>query len=42
MKQLQVIGLDEKKSAKLGDKLNELLANYQILIPVQRKRNYLN
>ncbi|MBL4742288.1 MAG: DNA starvation/stationary phase protection protein [Idiomarina sp.] len=30
MKQLQVIGLDEKKSAKLGDKLNELLANYQI------------
>lgn len=30
MKQLQVIGLDEKKAAQLGDKLNELLANYQI------------
>ena len=30
MKQLQVIGLDEKKAANLGDKLNELLANYQI------------
>lgn len=30
MKQLQVIGLDESKAAKLGDKLNELLANYQI------------
>lgn len=30
MKQLKVIGLDEKKAASLGDKLNELLANYQI------------
>lgn len=30
MKQLHVIGLDESKAAKLGDKLNELLANYQI------------
>lgn len=30
MKQLQVIGLDEKKSVQLAEKLNELLANYQI------------
>ncbi|MGM0526285.1 MAG: Dps family protein [Pseudomonadota bacterium] len=30
MKQLQVIGLDEKKSENLSEKLNELLANYQI------------
>lgn len=30
MKQLQVIGLDEKKSENLADRLNQLLANYQI------------
>ncbi|WP_404400429.1 DNA starvation/stationary phase protection protein [Idiomarina seosinensis] len=30
MKQLQVIGLDEKKSQNLAEKLNQLLANYQI------------
>ncbi len=30
MKQLKVIGLDEKKAEKLADKLNELLSNYQI------------
>ena len=30
MKQLKVIGLDEKKAEQLADKLNELLSNYQI------------
>ncbi|RUO67031.1 Dps family protein [Idiomarina ramblicola] len=30
MKQLSVIGLDQKKAEKLGDKLNELLSNYQV------------
>ncbi|MCH2455246.1 MAG: DNA starvation/stationary phase protection protein, partial [Idiomarina sp.] len=30
MKQLSVIGLDKKKAEQLGDKLNELLSNYQV------------
>ncbi|MFP3527074.1 ferritin-like domain-containing protein, partial [Pantoea sp. SIMBA_072] len=30
MKQLSVIGLDQKKAEQLGDKLNELLSNYQV------------